>query len=409
MNQDHERDRTVVAGAFATPDTAQEALSALRADGYADDQLGWLLQGGSATTDAAAGGILGDILAGAPRASLHDALLSLDMSPNEAGDLDKQVRRGQSVVLVRAGARYLEAGNVLERYGAYQGEDVRAAAYATNPASAALNEMVQVAGARASERLTPSTANDGTPEPVTYRRAGSIDERGAADVAVVGPDGGATAPDQDPTSPGTSDLVPNPAPAASTPRGAMEGAGQTGAIAPGAAGDNHGMRRVAKGDDLTAGSTALPADPAATDTTSTVRSAMAPPPAASGTAATRSSMALPPAASEQGHGGSAVEGSSVVISSSRRGTDTVRETVDETRVGGTGATSHTTTGETLADTAPMPTSAAQPMMAEMQAQRAVEDVTPREPAQRPRDDSGDVAEGTKQTHVGTISNTETGA
>ena len=150
-----QRTRTAVA-AFATRDEAERAVDNLRAAGFADADIGWAMQGEerpegtedaakAATAGAVTGGVLGGVGAaaamalipgvgpfiaggalatvlitagaGAVAGGLIGGLAGMGVDKDEAEHYDREFQAGRAVVTVKAGDRYSEASDILDRSG----------------------------------------------------------------------------------------------------------------------------------------------------------------------------------------------------------------------------------------------------------------------------------------------------
>jgi len=155
-------DTITVAGAFEELAQARHAIEELRRAGFGRDQIGWVHKdhsGGSAPTvladttpeqgaavGAVAGGSLGGLIGAAlaltiPGAGpilaagvlagvlggaavgiagggLVGALIAMGLSDDDANYFDREVQAGRTLVTVKAGPRYEEAAEILNRCGA---------------------------------------------------------------------------------------------------------------------------------------------------------------------------------------------------------------------------------------------------------------------------------------------------
>lgn len=196
--------RTTVVGVFDDPDRARDAIQELKDAGFEPQDIGILMKdrqrakdmanetgshaGEGAGTGLVAGGILGGLAGwlvgigalaipgigpfiaagafgtalagagiGAGVGAIAGALVGMGIPKEEADWYEGEVRRGQTLVTVKADGRYGEAHTILGRHGAYDIENRYAGTSSTIGAGTAPGEPI------------PSGGNSGSINPTTNR------------------------------------------------------------------------------------------------------------------------------------------------------------------------------------------------------------------------------------------------
>lgn len=250
-------ERPIVVGVFEDRDQAERAIEELRRAGFSDDEIGFALRGETSpagagdVTDADAGAdagtragegavtgmvtggliggllaagasllipgigpiigggilatILGGAAAGAAAGGLLGALTGLGVPEEEARYYESEFQSGRTIVTVKAGERYREAADILNRHSGYDMESrQRAASFAAHPTSTAINETATAAGTPAAgataTSATPPLHRDAEPAQRTPAGATPVTNQDRAAVPATPGDRGAAQTDATVTS-----------------------------------------------------------------------------------------------------------------------------------------------------------------------------------------------------------------